>query len=305
MKPFLPHSSLRFPFLIIALLTCFPGFAQFGGSRPGNGGVFAVANPAQPGRITTVGGRLQPRNKIVHTVPVAGYVEAILVRVGDRVSEGQPLARFTRGVVGETFRPAPLESRLDGVVSAVQIYEKQEVGAGSPAITILDDRSLLLETALSDRDARDIRNLGRIPVTGITPEGKTFPGKILQLSLEPDYTTGLFTLTMEFPRTPDMFLGMVLFVDLPVQKAEGISVETSALVYAQGLAFLWLLDGENLLRRRPVTTGQTQGDSTLILEGLAAGDRYIRQPGGREEEGLGLRELIQANLGGRPAPGSP
>lgn len=289
--------------MFIAALICFPASAQFGGSRPGSGGVFAVASPAQPGRMVTVGGRLQPRSKIVHTVPVAGYVEDILVRVGDRVSEGQLLARLTRGVVGETFRPALLESRMAGVVSAVQIYEKQEVGAGSAAVTILDDRSLTLEAALSDRDARDIRALGRIEVTGVTPEGKSFTGKIVQLSLEPDYATGLFTLTMEFPRAPDMFLGMVLFVDLPARKAEGITVETTALVFSGEQAFLWLLDDENLLRRRPVISGQNQGINTLILEGLSPGERYIRQPGGREEEGLGLRELIQANLNSRPAPG--
>jgi len=292
--------------MILLVLSAPPLFCQFGGggSRPGSsGGVFAVVNPAQPGRMITVGGRLQPRNKIVHTVPVAGYVEDILVRVGDRVSEGQPLARLTRGVVGETFRPAVLESRLAGVVSAVQIYEKQEVGAGSPAVTILDDRSLVLEAALSDRDAQDIRALGRIPVTGTTPEGNSFTGKILQISLEPDYATGLFTLTLEFPRIPEMFPGMVLFVDLPARKAEGITVETTALVFSGEQTFLWLLDEENLLRRQPVISGQSQGINTLILEGLSPGDRYIRQPGGREEEGLGLRELIQANLNSRPAPG--
>ncbi len=262
-----------------------------------------MASPAQPGRVITVGGRLQPRNKIVHTVPVAGYVDEILVQVGDRVTEGQALARFTRGVVGETFRPALLESRLAGVVSAVQIYDKQEVGAGNPGVTILDDRSFLLEAALSDRDAQDLRSKDGAAVTGITPEGQSYPGKILRLSLEPDYTTGLFTLTMEFPRVSGLSLGMVLFIDLPIQKAQGILVETPALVLSGDQPFIWLLDDENTLIRQPLVTGEPQGESTLILQGLSAGDRYIRQPSGREEEGMSLRDLIQANLNSRPAGG--
>ena len=75
-----------------------------------------------------------------------------------------------------------------------------------------------------------VRRLGNIPVTGITPEGESFQGRIKQLSLEPDYSTGLFTLTMEFSGGQGLFLGMIIFVDLPVSKPEGIKVETSAVV---------------------------------------------------------------------------
>jgi len=295
--------NYRFPCLILFLILASPLSAQFGPGGGRNGGLFATAGPAQADRTITVGGRLTPTRKISHSIPVAGIVDGILVRVGDRVSEGQPLVRIRRDAIGETFRPVILESRLSGVVSEIQIYERQEVGSGTGAVTILDDRSFLLEASVSDRDAQAIRTLGPMAVTGTTPEGASFPGRILFLSQEPDYTTGLFTLTVEFSRRPDLFLGMMLLVDLPAGKSEGIGVEKTAVFTREGETYLWVLNDASQLALRKVRTGGADDRYIRILEGLTSGERYIKAPGGKEQEGLSLRDLIQANLGGGTAPG--
>ena len=55
--------------LLFLSLSLFPLSAQFGpGGRGGaNGGIFSTASPAAPGRVVTVGGRLGPVRKIIHT----------------------------------------------------------------------------------------------------------------------------------------------------------------------------------------------------------------------------------------------
>ena len=300
------HSGFLSLTIYVLLLSSFPLAAQFGGGMgPGRttsaGGIFAVAGPAKPGRIVTVGGRLVPESKISHGIPVAGFLDTILVKIGDRVTEGQPLLTVTRNAVGETFRPVVLESRLNGVVSEILVYRSQEVNTGSPAVIILDDSRYLLKASLSDRDAQAIRNLGAIPVNGVTPDGTAFTGKIRQLSQEPDYSTGLFTLTMEFPKRTGMFLGMVLFVDLPAQKAEGISVEKTAILRDGGKPYLWIISDENQLKQTAVVTGEEKDTMIIIDRGISPGDRYITRLSGNEKEGMGLRDLIQANAGTQPA----
>ena len=127
------------------------------GAAPGSTGIFAVASPAAAGRIVTVGGRIVPVRKIVHNTNVPGYVDEIMVKVGDRVQRDQPLISLRRDAVGETFQPLLLQSRLRGVVSEIHVYKTEEMKSGAPAVTILDDSSYLLKTSLSDRDFRGVR----------------------------------------------------------------------------------------------------------------------------------------------------
>ncbi len=285
--------------LVLILLTAgfFPLSAQFGG-RPGGNGLIAVAGAASSGRIITVGGRLTPYRKIDHSFSVEGFVDTILVSPGERVKKGDPLVRLTREVVGETYRPVILESRIDGIVSEVHVYESEQVFSGTTGVTVLDNRFFLLEASLSDRDAQAVRKLGPLSVTGVSPEGDEFSGKIREITTEPDYATGLFTLIVQFPPSPGLFLGTVLFVDLPVEKPSGIAIETSALVTEGGEDYIWILNDSSTLEKRSITAGAESEDKITILQGLSAGERYIRQPGGMEKEGMSVRDLVQANMAG-------
>lgn len=287
-------------FLLIFLFSISSVFAQFGG-QSGNSqanGLVGVAGAAKPARVITVGGRLTPYRKIVHSFSVDGYVDALLVKTGDRVLAGSSLMRITRDVIGETYRPVILESRIDGVVSKIHVYEKEEVSQGQAAVIVIDDSSYLLKVSLSDRDALVVRDMGLISVQGTSPEGVVFSGKIQEITTEPDYTTGLFTLTVLFPRNRGLYLGSVLFVDLPVQKASGIAIDRSALIREGKTVSIWVLNEEKQLEKRSIVTGDFQDDKITVSQGIASGERFIRKPGGLEKEGMTIRELVQANMAG-------
>ncbi|MBB6481001.1 efflux RND transporter periplasmic adaptor subunit [Spirochaeta isovalerica] len=296
--------SLKLFNLFFLLIIISPVTAQFGGpGRNNSNGIIAVAGAAGTDRVITVGGRLTPLRKITHSISVEGYVDAILVKQGDRVSPGSPLARISRDVIGESYRPVILESRISGIVSQIHIYENESVRSGAEAVTVLDDRSYLLKVSLSDRDAPAVRRLGALPVQGMTPEGQSFRGRIESLSTEPDYNTGLFTLTISFPRSSDLYLGTVLFVDLPVEKASGIAIESSAVIREEGKAYVWIIDDQGLIRKQAVVAGDISEENIEIKEGIAEGTRYIRTPSGEEKPDMSIRELIQATMSGNAAPG--
>lgn len=285
--------------LFIMLCLCFPLTAQSGWGGKGSGGkvgFFAEAIPASSGRTITVGGRLLPLRKISHNFNINGYVDDILVEVGDRVDIGQDLVRVKRDAVGETFLPVIIESRVRGLISEVHVYETEQITSGSPAVTIIDNSAYILLTSISDRDAQAIRNLGELSVTAVTPDGESFTGRIVRVSQEPDYNTGLFNITMEFRRQEGLFLGMVLFVDLPIEKAAGITIEKSALIMENDITYIWILNDENTLSLKAVTTGREVGDKITIESGLKAGERYITSVGGNEEEGMLLKDLVRANM---------
>lgn len=254
--------------------------------------LFSKATPGKAGRIVTVGGRLSPKLKVNHTVSVAGYIESILVEVGDKVVEGQPLVRVTRNVAGETFLPVIIESRINGIVSEINIFEKQEVSVGTSAITILDNSSFKLETSLSDRDTRAIRELGNIGIVGSTTDGKAFNGKILYISQEPDYDTGLFTLNMEFKYTEGLYLGMVLFVDIEAQKPEGLTISKPSLFRENGKTYIWKLSKDNKLSMSEITIESESKSGVIISSGLKSGESYLTEITGNEKDGMDPKELL-------------
>lgn len=306
----MPKPSFLLPgaLLALALFLPLPLGAQAGpgggmGSGTTGGDLIVVATPPTSGRVVTVGGRIAPVRKISHTFTVAGVVDKILVNLGDRVTTDQALIRVLRDSVGETFRPVLIESRLSGVVSEIQVYEKEEVRVGLAAITILDDASFVLRTSLSDRDALAIRGMGSSAITGKTPDGTKFSGRILQVSAEPDYTTGLFTLTMEFPRQRGLSVGLVVFVDLAAEKPQGFAVKPTALYTLDEKTYLWMVGPDTKLVLRPVTASKITEGLVPVLSGLTTGERYVSRVSGKEKEGMSPRELIQANLGSTSSTG--
>ena len=198
----------------------------------------------------------------------------------------------------KTYKPVILESRIDGIVSEVHVYESQQVSSGTQGVTVLDDRFFLLEASLSDRDARAVRNMAGFAVKGVSPEGDEFSGKIRDITTEPDYKTGLFTLTMQFSPQAGLYLGTVLFVDLPVEKPSGISIEKTALIPDQPKPTVWVFSSQGLLEMRQVTPGQEKEENIEISRGISEGEQYVRKPDGKEVEGMSVRELIQVRMAG-------
>ena len=270
---------------------------QLGGGGRSSLGPIVTAGTAQQERIVTLGGRLEPMRKITHSIPVAGNVSSILVSVGQRVQAGQNLVQLSRSVVGESYRPVYLEARLSGVVSQILVSEMAEVTAGTQAVIIIDDSSYLLKASLSDRDATAVINMANQTFTGTSTEGVSMNGRVVSISPEPDYSTGLFTLTMEFPRTEGSFLGMVIFVDLKVSSGGGVPVEKTAVFTENGESFIWAISQNNTLLKQQVKQGRELETQILIEEGIPAGARYIRAPRGDEKEGTEIREYLQASLG--------
>ena len=96
-----------------------------GGQNPQVPGAGLVASARLETRTTTIGvaGRLEPARRLAHTVSLAGFVDTIHVRVGDRVTVGQALVTISREIPGEVFRPLIVTSRIAGRISELHLIE--------------------------------------------------------------------------------------------------------------------------------------------------------------------------------------
>jgi len=267
------------------------------GGRPGGG---AGSNPAQAGAADgspiavaqvseqshsiTVGGRLEPESRIVHKISAGGFVQSISVREGQPVEAGQELVSVKRkDDVMELYKPVPLVARISGRVSEVLVQPEAEVSAGDPAVVILGTAGYVLQANVSDKDAFRI-DVGQ-QVTGHTAGGEAIRGVLLSRSAEPDYDTGLFELTFQFPNSQRVAIGEFVLIDLPLDRVRGLFVLRDAVVRRYGNFYLWMVNESQVLEARKITLGPVFSDLVLIREGLEPGERYLRRLTGREREG--------------------
>lgn len=247
----------------------------------------AIAQVSQQSHTITVGGRLQPQSRIVHKTSSSGYIQSVRVREGQLVQAGEELLSIKRkDDVMDLYKPVPVTARITGRVSEVLVQVEAEVNAGEPAVVVLGTEGYVLEANVSDKDAFRI-DIGQ-QVSGLTAGGTTISGVLLSRSQEPDYSTGLFELTFQFPDSQRVGVGEFVLIDLPVDRVRGLFVPRDVVVRRYGKFFLWIVNESQALEAREVTLGPVFGDLILISNGLQPGERYLRRLTGREREGAAV-----------------
>jgi|GEM_PF-772137 len=262
-----------------------------GGTAGPPASAFSTARVEVRTRSIQVGGRLEPQTRIVHSMPVAGVIRKVGVSPGDRVSQGQTLFTIERDEVGQTYLPVPVTARVTGVVAEVDVTADEEVSSGETGVIVIGVNGYRLRAQVSDKDVAGVR-VGQ-KVTADLSNSKELRGTLTVRSQEPDYDTGLFSVTFDFPASPDTFVGQFVLVNLPTAQARGIFVPRDAVVRRYGRYFVWTVDEKNSLQRREVQIGESFGDETQITAGLQTGERYLTRPTGREREGTPVPENTQ------------
>lgn len=268
-----------------------PVVAQRGGGpvggRAGESGgasMIATASTEQRSHVISVAGRLEPRSRVVHSIPSAGFVADILVREGETVATGDTLLTVRRrDDVLELYQPVPLAARVSGRVAGITVDPAAEVQAGESAVVILGSDGFVIEALVTDKDAFRVA-LGQT-VSGRTPDGTAVTATLLSRSQEPDYETGLFSITFAVPATQRVRLGEFVLIDLPLDRVEGVFVPRDAIVRRFGRDTVWVVTAEDLLESRVVEIGDTFDDEIHLPAGLAPGERYLPAPTGRERDG--------------------
>jgi len=252
-----------------------------------NFSLIAEAEISRRSNSISVAGRLEPSSRIVHKASVEGYISTVSVEEGDYVQAGDHLFRIDRKDIGQTFKPVYVDARISGIVSEIDIQIYSDISAGSPGVTIVATDNYTVEAVVSDKDAFKI-TVGQT-VTGHNPDGLSISGTLTGRSQEPDYNTGLFSLTFQFPEKEGFYIGSFILIQLPTDQLRGIFISRDLLVRRYGSYYVWVLDTENKFAAREIVTGAAFGNEVHIISGLNPGEKYLTSLTGNETEGMELK----------------
>lgn len=286
--------------LLLATCSLFFGVTLYGQTRGGGLGsgpreqtpsaVVATASVQERILNVTTGGRLRPALSVPHAATANGIVTEIHVQIGDQITANTPLFTIERDEAVGSYAPVVVRARVPGVVSQLAVRLWHEVRAGEAGAVIIDPNRLILDTYISDKDIT--RVTPGMVVEAVTAEGHSIPGTLVARSPEPDYQTGLYRLRFEFTPTLSEYLpGRFVTVDLPVVRLEGVFVPQDVLVRRYGQYYIWVATEKNTLRLQQLSLGVSVAEEILVTSGLQPGIRYLRNPTGREREGMPVPDL--------------
>jgi len=185
---------------------------------------------------------------------------------------------------------APISGYISpsNVTKGALVTERQSM----PLATVRQLDPVYVDLSKSARLSSDLRN--RLTAARMKNDGETdfavtlFPtetgepysskGTLDVADLAVDPQTGSIRLRSVFPN-PDKVLLPGMFVRASIADSEDtkaiIVPQKSIIIEPGGGKSVWVIDSEDLARKRPVKTGEAFGNQWIILEGLTSGDRLI------------------------------
>jgi macrolide-specific efflux system membrane fusion protein len=267
-------------------------------------------------------GTVQPMNRLELRPPLAGRVESVLVREGDRVKRGQVLAWLSSNERAalldaaraqgpeqvkrweELYKATPVLASIGGEVIARLAEPGQTVGAGD-TLLVLSDR-LIVMAQVDETDIARVRR-GQAAEFRLDAYGDdVVEARVGHIAYEARTVSNVTMYDVELlPRQVPGFMrsGMTANVDFILQRREGVPVlPLDALKRSRRGAWVLLPGAKGSAQpvSRSVKLGLEDGRNAEIVEGLAVGDTVlIDQSGLPQAQQRGSSPLQMARPGGR------
>ncbi len=183
----------------------------------------------------------------------------------------------------EIARQRLADSRLvapfDGMIRERQAGVGDYVAAGQPVVVLVRVHPLRLRLAVPEREAATVRT-GQTVRLNVEGDPATHQGRVARISPSISEDNRTLMVEAEVPnRDGRLRPGAFARAEIVTQSGEpALLVPTAAVITFAGTEKVMSVEAGKVVEKR-VRTGRRSGDRVEILEGVAAGDRVVLEPG--------------------------
>ncbi len=223
----------------------------------------------------TVVGSLRARDEATLFSRIDGKLVENLVKEGDPVRKGQPVALVQKDEVGVRYEPAPVPSTLDGVVGRTYLDRGADVTLATPVALVVDARSVRARADVPERYAARVRPGLPASVQVEAWPGRTFRGVVTKVSPVVDSDTRSSPVEVELDNADGRLRsGMFATIKIAVARREGVLVlPREALLDGEPASVFVVENG--VARRRVVKLGLANETDAEVVSGLEEGARAV------------------------------
>jgi multidrug efflux system membrane fusion protein len=213
--------------------------------------------------------------------------EARVAQAKAQIGANKATERRIRATIGEarqTLQDTQLRAPIDGVVIKRNIENGVLVGTGMVGFTVADTRNVKVSFGVPDVQLKNIRVGDVSTIISEAVPGRTFDGRITEVSPSADPSTRVFNVEVTIPNR-DNALKVGMITSLAMASSEAIKpavvVPLSAIVRSTAdnkgySVFVLRRDGgKYVAEERPVQLGDAHGELIAVISGVSSGDEIV------------------------------
>ena len=280
------------------------GFGGFGGGSDNAPSTIAVeAEIVERGTVSQyilVNGDVVSDVSVDIYPDVSGTLVEKLVDVGDYVKKGEVIGVVDPSVPGVVYSKSNIVSTISGTVTEINVSVGDKVNASSSTAVIGDLANLSIVTYVPERFITYLK-------TGLVAEvafeafpDRSFNAKVIQLDPVVDTDSRSLEIKLEILQ-PDSRIraGMFASMKLVIRESRNcLSVLNTAVLSYYTDSIVYVLNDDNTVEKRVITTGLTSNERVEILTGLKEGDIVITQGTSSLVDGTPVRVVNDLENGG-------
>lgn len=240
-------------------------------------------------------GTVQPENRLEIKAPVAGRVDRVLVKEGQKVARGQILAWLSsteRAALldaarssgtdelkrwEDLYRATPLVAPISGTI-ILRSIEPGQTFSNTDAVLVMSDH-LTVKAQVDETDIAQVKLKQPATIVLDAYPGSDIPGEVDQIAFEAKTVNNVTTYVVDvLPKTPPEFMrsGMTANVTFNLQTKSGILVVPAEAVSSKdGLQTVKVAGPKGQPVDTRIETGITDGKQIEVISGLDEGTSVL------------------------------
>jgi RND family efflux transporter MFP subunit len=186
-------------------------------------------------------------------------------------------ARESLNAASNAYSNCTVTSPIDGYVTSISVTVGSLAAPGAPAATIADVSELKINTTVSEYLAPRIKTGDPVEIRIATLGNRLFEGTITAISPAPAAGSLTYPVTVSVEDEggevmAGMFAEIIIISD---EKDMVVCVPSDTVIIKSGISIVVVLDGENIVEFREVTSGIDNGEFVEITSGLSPGETVV------------------------------
>ncbi len=184
----------------------------------------------------------------------------------------------------KTYNDSRLRAPISGYITSLNLKVGETIFPNTLIAGIVDYRKLLMKGSVSEHNIQAVR---KDQAAFIEYQGEEFSASVRGLGMKPSSNSASYPVEIIMNNDEGKLIpGMVVSANIKVNINESvIYTDTSNIRSRYDEHFVYIIDEDNLARRRKVTRGRVINEFTIIISGLNVGDRLVVEGIDSLEEG--------------------
>jgi len=203
---------------------------------------------------------------------------------------GLKAAQATINAINLNLAKMDIKSPINGILVTMNVSVGDTIGPGIPLGTIVAIDQLVLRGNLSERQINYVKVGDPVEVSVDSIPNRTFTGKISYISPTSIPTGQFFPVKVAIDNPEGIFkAGMTATANITVKSPSVIVIPNSALLRQDDKNYVMVVN-EGKAVKTAVRTGLKNEESTVIIQGLQAGQRIVINGAERLSDGVEVKE---------------